>query len=522
MKHSVTPTAARLHRMLLYLAITGCLVLGGHARLAAAEWFVPNPAQLSAALEKAQPGDRITMADGTWADQEIEFNARGTADQPITLGAQTPGQVVLTGKSILRVGGRFLVVTGLSFQGGERKPANNNAVVFRSRQGEAEHCRLTECAVVDYSPADKNISTSYVTVYGRNNRVDHCYFSGKTNRSSVLAVTFAPGSPPSHHRIDHNHFGHRAPFGENGAEAIQVGWSAAQQVDSRTVVEYNYFEAFSGEVEIITNKSCGNIYRHNTFVRCEGALSLRVGDRCVVEGNFFLGRKAPHTGGVHVFGEDHRIVNNYFEGLSGTREKLGVQSGSGAAIVLMNGSSLVSTGEPRVLEFPTGGRLHPQVKRAVVAFNTFVDCTSMIDIGVAFPPFDTVSNLRASDCVLANNLVVGVPAGEIVRLSNVPEDLVCEGNLAGAAGGGPDLPAGFRAIDPHLARDAHGIFRSGPGSPVIGAAVDAAPGMHLDGDTQARPGKRQDVGYNHDSAEAARPGPLTPNQVGPRWLRSPQ
>lgn len=520
MNNPINPTAVRSHWTILYSAIIGCLVVhGGATRLRAAEWFAQNPAQLSVALEKAGPGDRITMADGTWPDQEIEFNARGTTDQPITLCAQTPGQVVLTGKSILRMGGRFLVVAGLSFQGGDRKPANN-AVVFRSKVGgEAENCRLTECVVVDYSPADRTIPTNYVTVNGRNNRIDHCYFSGKINRSAVLNVTFAPGSPPNHHRIDHNHFGYRAPFGENGAEAIQVGWSAAQQVDSRTVVEYNYFDTVSGEVEIITNKSCENIYRYNTFVRCEGALSLRVGDRCIVEGNFFFGHNAPHTSGVHVFGEDHRIVNNYFEGLSGTREKLGVQYGSGAAIVLMNGSSLVSTGEPRVLQFPTGGRLHPQVKRVVVAFNTFVDCTSMIDIGVAFPPFDTVSNLRPSDCVLTNNLVTGIPTDQIIRYSNTPEGLVCQGNLVGAPDGGPAAPVGFRAIDSQMLRDTHGIFRPSQNSAVIGAAVDGYPEVQLDIDAQPRPGKRQDVGCDQYSATAAPPGLMTPDQVGPRWLR---
>ncbi len=45
-------------------------------------------------------------------------------------------------------------------------------------------------------------------------------------------------------------------------------------------------------------------------------LTLRNTRRCLVEGNFFLDTEHEHkTEGVRLFGADHRIVNNYFEGL---------------------------------------------------------------------------------------------------------------------------------------------------------------------------------------------------------------
>ena len=74
---------------------------------------------------------------------------------------------------------------------------------------------------------------------------------------------------------------------------------------SRTVVENNLFEQCNGDVEIVSNKSGENVYRHNTFVECVGALTLRHGKGCVVEGNYFLGHLAPQTGGVRIIGEDH-------------------------------------------------------------------------------------------------------------------------------------------------------------------------------------------------------------------------
>jgi len=68
------------------------------------------------------------------------------------------------------------------------------------------------------------------------------------------------------------------------------------------------------------SKSCENVYRGNTFRNSEGCLTLRHGNRCVIDGNYFLGGGAGSgkgAGGVRVIGEDHVITNNYFEGTTG-------------------------------------------------------------------------------------------------------------------------------------------------------------------------------------------------------------
>jgi len=122
---------------------------------------------------------------------------------------------------------------------------------------------------------------------------------------------------PNYHTIHYNWFGPRPPPGENGGETIRVGDSGTSMQSSRTLVEDNYFEQCNGEIEIISNKSCDNSYRSNTFEDCEGALTLRHGNRCLVEGNFFLGNGRRSTGCVRIVGEDHRVVNNYLERLTG-------------------------------------------------------------------------------------------------------------------------------------------------------------------------------------------------------------
>lgn len=64
---------------------------------------------LNKAIASAQAGDRIVMANGTWRDADILFAAVGDAGRPITIVAQTPGQVILTGTSRLRFSGRYIV-----------------------------------------------------------------------------------------------------------------------------------------------------------------------------------------------------------------------------------------------------------------------------------------------------------------------------------------------------------------------------------------------------------------------------
>ena len=75
----------------------------------AADHLVRDQSGYAAAVKKAAPGDRIVLADGEWRDFQIVFTGSGTADKPITLTAQTPGKVVIAGKSNLRVGGKHLV-----------------------------------------------------------------------------------------------------------------------------------------------------------------------------------------------------------------------------------------------------------------------------------------------------------------------------------------------------------------------------------------------------------------------------
>ena len=280
----------------------------------AAEYAVAPDTDLKPVLKQVKAGDSIVLQNGVWVDADLKFEQLpGTSDAPIHIRAGTPGKVTLTGTTQFRFSGTHITVSGLMF----RDPTNVSDVIqFRTHsERHAHHCRLTDCSIEESADSDTKKESRWISVYGTNNRVDHCYAAGKKNRGTTLVVWVA--EQPGEHRIDHNHFGPRPKLGKNGGETIRIGTSEVSEFDSETIVEDNYFHACDGEAEVVSNKSCGNIYRHNTFDSCSGALTLRHGHRCIVDGNVFFGRKQSGTGGVRVIGVSHVVTNNYFESLRG-------------------------------------------------------------------------------------------------------------------------------------------------------------------------------------------------------------
>jgi poly(beta-D-mannuronate) lyase len=132
------------------------------------------------------------------------------------------------------------------------------------------------------------------TCRAKRNRVDHCYLEGHAPADVKMQVE-VDKTEPNEHRIDHNHFGPRPPLGKNGGETIRLGYSHQSMNNSRTVVEENLFEKCDGEIEIISSKSCENIYRGNTFRDSEGCLTLRHGNRCTIDGNYFSATAAQES-----------------------------------------------------------------------------------------------------------------------------------------------------------------------------------------------------------------------------------
>ncbi len=458
-------------------------------------YYVKNPAEITAAMNSAKPGDTLIMANGVWTDDHIEFEGEGTKVQPIKLRAETPGQVILSGQSSLWLGGGYLVVDGLTFTNGY---LNNSSGAIRF-QSSANHCRVTNCAIINYSRPDTTTKHKWVILNGSNNRVDHCYFSGKTDKDVMVKVKV--DSTPDNHQIDHNYFGDRPrpPEGGNGFEIFRVGSGSVSTFESRTTVEHNYFYNCSGEGEIISNKSRYNIYRYNTFVECEGDLVLRQGKGVLVAGNFFFGNGKDKTGGVRITAEDHTIINNYFVDLAG--------GGGRAAMVLESG----------IPGLTDGG--HAQTRNVLIAFNSFVNCRENIRIG-NFHEADIPNGIVPPDnCTIANNIVKGSIAPLITQIEDFgpPTNFTWQGNIMHGAELGIEPNAGITMVDPKLEQGADGLYRPADDSPAIDAAVGDYPDVVTDMDGQRRDDGAKDIGADEVSMDSVRIGPLSPEDVGPSW-----
>lgn len=281
------------------------------------------------AAKNAKAGDKIVLSNGVWKDAEFELVAEGTEDNPIILTVEEKGKVFLEGQSNLRIAGKHIVVEGLVFRNGHT-PTGEVISFKKSKTQLCNNCRVTECVIDDYNPSERFDTDYWVGIYGKNNRFDHNYLVGKRNRGVTLAVRLnSEESLENHHRIDHNYFGYHPILGSNGGETLRIGTSHHSLKNSNTLVEDNYFEMCNGEHEIISNKSCQNTFRNNTFYECQGTLTMRHGNETLVENNYFFGNRKANTGGIRIINETQTVNNNYCEGLTGYRFR--------GALVIMNG-----------------------------------------------------------------------------------------------------------------------------------------------------------------------------------------
>ena len=255
--------------------------------------LVSNKTELENALNTASPGDTIILKDQAWVGISMELNFMGTAEQPIVFRSETPGGASLESGSTLEIGGDYIVVEGLKFVRGY---TTSSPISFNSGGRDANHCRVTNCLIDNWHPTNTSTKFHWVVVFGSYNRIDHCRFSNM-NHSGVTVTVKAGADQPGHHRIDHNYFGPKPEGDGNGYESIKMGGGDYSMYPLYTTVEKNYFYRCDGEVELISNKSWNNTYRHNTFYDCQGTLTLRWGRECLVEGNYFIGAgRAIHAG----------------------------------------------------------------------------------------------------------------------------------------------------------------------------------------------------------------------------------
>lgn len=436
----------------------------------AAAKSVDSLAALQAAINEAVAGDTIMLKDGVYTtSQPITVNRPGTAEQPITLTAETISGVEISGTHGFSVTGSaaYIVVVGFKFT-----HASGTALIDEGTS-QVRFFRNTFLCTGD---------GPYLSISGDDAQLDYNEFGAKKTAGNMIAIAGTGSQVARRLWIHHNYLHALANSGGEGAQMLRMGlMSAHGQSTGAALVEHNLFASCRGVSETISNRSSGNTYRYNTFIDSPTSqLTLRQGNDCAVYGNYFR-----NTEGVRIYGDRHQVVSNYFEA-------------NHIAVNLGNGAPETTDGTPNKNERPDD---------CVIAFNTFIENRTAYTMTKRSP-----EALGATNANFSNNLIVG--GGTAVKITGPYTGAVWSGNILWNVKNG-DLPVeGCTTADPLLEGEPEAIKRFVTGSPAIEAAAGAFPGVAFDLDGQPRPEKKT-VGADELSTAPISARFLSVADVGP-------
>ncbi|MFT3753740.1 MAG: chondroitinase-B domain-containing protein [Paludibacter sp.] len=360
--------------------------------------YVSNVAQFKDALTAMNPGDTILVSNGTYSLGSVKLTHSGSSLKPIIIKSANLHGAKITGASNFTLSGiSYVTIEGFDI---DLEPMST---IFKMEG--CSNVRITRNWIKMKTLTDTQTS-KWITVgdvwdneicVSHHNRIDHNLFDGKYDSGAWLIIDGSHGTVPAisqHDRIDHNIFRNNTPRLANEKETVRIGVSDLCKLDAFTVVENNLFEDCDGDPEIVSVKSCKDTVRYNTFRRCAGTVCLRQGNNSVVQGNYFFGEgkttlfdsNTIGCGGVRIYGLNHKITNNYFEGLTGSKWD--------AACVMTNGV---------VTNTSASNSSHFLPENNLFAFNTLVNNNSNIEIG-----FENSGayGLAPKNNTISNNIVI--------------------------------------------------------------------------------------------------------------------
>jgi poly(beta-D-mannuronate) lyase len=430
---------------------------------------VSDSAALATALGAAKAGDCIILADGNYAFPAV--SAKGTAEQPIVVKAANTLKAVVPTGNLAISNSAYVIVIGLTWPGSGTISMTN-----------CDHCRISRFRIQRMETGGGEWTT--ITGTSTNCRIDHNDFGPQMQPGNMIQIGGVGGGQVAQYsRLDHNFF-HDVHFnGGNGWESIRNGLSGWAYSSAHSLIEQNLFKNDNNDPEIISIKSSDNTVRHNTFRASNGHLSQRHGNRNEIYGNYVLGDGVAGSAGIRIFGGNHKVYNNYIEGVSGF------------GILLEGGENDDAHG---------ANTDHKQVYNATVAFNTIVN-KSGIELGGSHP-------LEPLNTVVAYNIVQG-SANPLTEAAGTTGTKWI-GNIVNGGGPGP-AGAGAMMIDPKLIKVGE-VFEIGPGSPAIDAATMAAQLLpFVAEDIHGRMRDKADIGANELSSAPSLYGLVTEADVGP-------
>ena len=458
------------------------------------------------------PGQTICLASGTYIGLDLSFGGMGTEALPITVAAQVPGSVTISGEVSIAMTGEYVVLQGFIFKDGSQ---NNQVIQTRANSNTpCNHCRITENSLINMD-AGMTETTKWVYIYGSDNRIDHNWFSGKTTRGALLVIDryLADGVvlddtfEVDRAQIDHNYFGDRPPVNgkayadssDNEYEGIRIGTSDSHTQDSYSIVEHNYFERIQGEAEVISNKSGHNTIRHNTIRDSYGSIVTRHGEYAIIENNFIFGDDHPFSGGIRIIDGNHTVINNYIQG---ARYQ---DSNWNGGIVLTGSNGSTSNG-------------YQDVENVLVANNTIVDSVNSLNF------LGGNNNTKPDSVTLINNIIADAVGPVIKNAASLPTNSTFAGNIVFGQSLADDSNinaaglSGMSYVTPALVKTSAGLYRPSQQSPNLAAdqTVDispfAYPANDMDGQIRS---SITTIGADEVLQGTVTRGPLTAALVGP-------
>ncbi|MFI1019039.1 polysaccharide lyase 6 family protein [Streptomyces sp. NPDC020965] len=447
----------------------------------AATVTVSSIADLQREIDRAAPGDRIVLTNGTYnvPAAGIRISGKHGVGTHITIVSQSRGGVVLQGdKSFVLSNSSGITISGFAFRQRDELVIPANCSDIRLTRNDFKFADLT--------------GVHWVVVKANGVKIDRNYFHDRST-SGVFLVADGPDAPVDPDRetmvkgltILRNHFARHTYPGDNGGESIRLGASHRALDNAGAVVEYNLFEQCDGDPEAISVKSSNNFIRYNTLRNCAGGIVLRHGNGTLVHGNHLVGGVA----GIRIYGNDHKVFNNHLTGLSDR--------------ALVIGSGSVRDHLPG--DLPAQQKGNDACDRVLITHNSLVhNARTIVGENRAHEP---------RDVVLSNNILVADSDSLVALGQNT--GFTWQGNLLwGTATNGTIPSGGFVRTNPRLQEGTDGVFRLLSNSPAIGAAVPTTHAVNDDLDGHPR-GSSRDIGSDQYTTAAPLRSPLTVADVGP-------
>lgn len=249
---------------------------------------VSNGTEFAAALADATPGDRISLANGTYSGT-YATSAAGTAANPVEIVSASGNGATITGT--LTFNHDYYTI--------RRVNTGGSSTTYSI---DASYVRVLRCTLGSTAGRKVQIERD---INNTNCEIAWCYADGGGfSIITILVPVNYTGAVRPNHWVHHNNL-------RNGGSVVELGSNNTHSITYMGVlVEYNLvFQA--GDNTALGSKSSGNIFYRNTLRDCsvggnDGTLQIRHGRYCKLIANTCIRSRGAFARGV-----GHEVIGNW-------------------------------------------------------------------------------------------------------------------------------------------------------------------------------------------------------------------